>query len=294
MQALGAPARLWGGTRKTPYTGGKPESLTITAHVHATSLRNVNSSNTVGRDKGKSVDRRRRFQVYMQLHGVAAAVAAAADPVATATGVEFKRPLEACEAALSEAVWVDAAGEAVPSLKVYAGPGIFHMEHNLSAERALVDVVRSNGGRASMVNASSLPYSILAEEDKAAGGGTQVLRARVVLSFVHVHGRLVEMHVRRALSKPWREQSLRSNTGDEFASDSRSTEFGWSKFPGGSTKQLAAMQRGTAYKLSFWEHPDGANFYAKHLKGLLRQAWAACMEVDEESCRKTLLLVPPH
>eukprot|EP00965_Chrysotila_dentata_P008089 263769-Pleurochrysis_carterae.AAC.1 len=54
------------------------------------------------------------------------------------------------------------------------------------------------------------------------------------------------------------------------------------------------MQRATAYKLSSWEHPDGANFYAKHLKGLLRLAWPACMEVDEESRRKTLLLVPPR
>eukprot|EP00965_Chrysotila_dentata_P249308 6208836-Pleurochrysis_carterae.AAC.1 len=193
----------------------------------------------------------------------------AEDRTSWVVGLEAERPLRACDAALKTVVKVDGSTEEVPRLKAHAAQCVFHMKHNLSAERAVVDVVNSEGGRGYLVTASSLPYSIIVEEEEAEVEAP-VACARSVFSLVHVYGGLGEMYgnvrlmrstcigssdwamsvardylrVQKALSKPWRGQSWRCSTGDVFAKTSRSVEFGWSNFPGGSEKQLAAKGRG--------------------------------------------------
>lgn len=208
-----------------------------------------------------------------------------------------------------------------PTVNRYAGRGVFHMQNDLSAEAALVEVA-ARGGELRLVTAPQLPMHVLVKGDATENdngacfdfvrvGGCRGLRefpfARLrdlatcstdevgVVASMQWARRAAAAYarVRGSIEKPWRGQSWRASTGDKFATTARATEFGWSTFPGGSKKQRAALAAGVAYKVTAWTCAAGRNFYNMYLRPLVRKAWAACMDEDEAVCRATLAAVPP-
>lgn len=238
------------------------------------------------------------------------------------------RPLEAAARAIRESsVGVMACVKGV-GVTAYGNTEVYHMRNDLSAEAAVCAVAANSGGVVYVVGRESLPYSVMvngwgrhgcvlgcAPSTKGVGVvGTAPTR------FIHIRASLQEAHsvvrgvrtdaagsavwarkaaaeymvAERFISKPWRGQGWRAATGDDFAKEARSTEFGWSTFPGGSMKQQAARAKGGAYKLASWEHPLGAQFFKRHLRAVLRSAWAACVQEDQATCERTLAAVAPR
>eukprot|EP00965_Chrysotila_dentata_P025774 855927-Pleurochrysis_carterae.AAC.1 len=142
------------------------------------------------------------------------------------------------------------------------------MVNDVSAEHAVLEV-RARGGEVCVLDEADMPCFVLVDGlggEKGEGIGKQCDFIRMSKELNGEGGRRGDQGVgiggaewarevaaaykaiQRQLQKPWRGQSWRAHTGDQWASDARSTEFGWSNFPGGSEKQKGARRLGKAYK----------------------------------------------
>ena len=100
--------------------------------------------------------------------------------------------------------------------------------------------------------------------------------------------------IRREIENAWHERAWVGYTNDENAKDHKSTEFGWSTMPGGSTIQLEARKQGKPYPLHAWTCGVGSAFYEASILPWLKDAWRALEEHFPETCKEMLDAVPPE
>ena len=98
--------------------------------------------------------------------------------------------------------------------------------------------------------------------------------------------------VRNEIENAWHERAWVGFTNDPNAKEHKSTEFGWSTMPGGSSKQKAAREVRKPFRLKAWECGVGKEFYEQHIEPWLPEAWRLLEEHYPQTCREMLAAVP--
>lgn len=98
--------------------------------------------------------------------------------------------------------------------------------------------------------------------------------------------------VRRRLENAWHERSWIGHTNDPHAHEHKSTEFGWSTMPGGSTKQKHAQCMRRPFQLKSMLCDEGCSFFDMYLRPILPLLWKKLMEYYPSAGASMLAQVP--
>ena len=98
--------------------------------------------------------------------------------------------------------------------------------------------------------------------------------------------------VRQKLQNAWHERSWIGHTNDPNAHEHKSTEFGWSTMPGGSTKQKDARSMRRAFELNSMLCDEGSSFFNGYLHPILPLLWARLVACYPSAAQSMIDQVP--